>query len=120
MDRIRTEQRHKPPGATEEVLAEITRKIVENFEVEKIVLFGSHACGEAHPDSDIDLFIVVRSDERPIKLAGLISQAAHPGVVAVDFVVKTPGQVREYEEDGNFFYTRIMKEGRVLYAREGA
>ncbi|MCD6211638.1 MAG: nucleotidyltransferase domain-containing protein, partial [Sulfurovum sp.] len=32
-------------------------RIVERFQPDKVILFGSHARGEADPDSDIDLLI---------------------------------------------------------------
>lgn len=35
-------------------------RIVERFDPEKIILFGSHARGDAGPDSDVDLVSVVR------------------------------------------------------------
>ena len=35
--------------------------------VEEILLFGSHARGEANPQSDIDLLIVLKSQERHVK-----------------------------------------------------
>ena len=36
-------------------------------QVEQILLFGSHARGAAEPQSDIDLLIVLKSQERQLK-----------------------------------------------------
>src|SRR5579872_6477153 len=41
------------------VLAEIVRRLVASYEPARIYLFGSMARGEAGPDSDYDLLLVV-------------------------------------------------------------
>jgi predicted nucleotidyltransferase len=41
------------------------RRIVQEFQPERIILFGSYAYGRPDPDSDVDLLIVMESDERP-------------------------------------------------------
>ena len=48
-------------------LAEIVRRLVEVYQPERIYLFGSTARGEAGPDRDYDLMVVV-SDETPPQL----------------------------------------------------
>jgi predicted nucleotidyltransferase len=44
----------------------MVRRIVKRFGPERIVLFGSHARGDAGPDSDVDLLVVmsVRGSKR--------------------------------------------------------
>ena len=41
-----------------EILLEVTQRIVSTLNPEKIYLFGSHAWGTATPDSDIDLLVL--------------------------------------------------------------
>ena len=45
----------------ETAIREMTRRIIEQFNPIKIVLFGSHARGTAVPDSDIDLLVIKKS-----------------------------------------------------------
>jgi len=45
-------------------LPEIVERIVRGFDPLKIILFGSRARGEAHPDSDVDLLVILPY-ERP-------------------------------------------------------
>jgi hypothetical protein len=40
-------------------------KAVERFHPKRILLFGSHARGDASPDSDLDLFIEMDTQRRP-------------------------------------------------------
>ncbi len=37
----------------------LCRQIVENFNPQKIILFGSHAYGKPNADSDVDLLVVM-------------------------------------------------------------
>ena len=43
----------------QDIIAEMVRRIVEEFDPHKIVLFGSYARGLAGPDSDVDLLVVM-------------------------------------------------------------
>jgi uncharacterized protein len=54
----------KTPSADDPILAEIVRRLADVYRPERIYLFGSTARGDAGPDSDYDLPIVV-SDEAP-------------------------------------------------------
>ena len=46
-------------------LNDIVSRLVEAYDPERIYLFGSHARGEAGPDSDYDLLVIVRDDAPP-------------------------------------------------------
>ena len=48
-------------------------KIVHEFHPEKIILFGSHARGDATTDSDVDLMVIIASDEHPSRTAAEIT-----------------------------------------------
>jgi predicted nucleotidyltransferase len=50
----------------EEVIAKLktAEPVLRDFGVEALYLFGSHARGEARPDSDIDVFVDPVSEDR--------------------------------------------------------
>ena len=50
------------PPVTDQLLAEVIRRILTIGTPLKILLFGSHAKGTARPDSDLDLLIIEESD----------------------------------------------------------
>jgi predicted nucleotidyltransferase len=50
------------------LIEEIKKEIVQHLKplnLDKIILFGSHAYGEPHQDSDIDLYVVTKDDFIP-------------------------------------------------------
>ena len=55
----------RTPTAGDPVLAEVVRRLLEAYRPELIYLFGSVARGEAGPDSDYDLLLVVPDDAPP-------------------------------------------------------
>ena len=54
----------RTPSAEDPVLGEIVRRLVSAYQPEKIYLFGSVARGEADPDSDFDIMVVVPDEAR--------------------------------------------------------
>ena len=69
-------------------------KIAREFHPEKIILFGSHARGDAGPDSDVDLMVVIASDEDPSRTAAEITNRVHPRSYGLDLIVRSPETVR--------------------------
>ncbi len=54
-----------PISADDPMLVEIVRRLVAAYHPERICLFGSKARGEAGPDSDYDLMVVVPDSASP-------------------------------------------------------
>ena len=78
------------PTATTDLLRILTDRIVQNFQPIRLILFGSHARGEANPHSDIDLLVVFpqASDKRQTAIE--IRRALADLPVCKDVIVTTP------------------------------
>lgn len=102
---------------SDEVLREITRRVVEVASPRTIVLFGSAARGEMGPDSDIDLLVVTETDQ-PRETAWQIRQRliGIPPGIPKDVIVVTPEQLARHKDTIGFIYRPALREGRVLYA----
>jgi predicted nucleotidyltransferase len=107
-----------PVPETETLLEEITRRIVDHFDPEKIVLFGSRSTGSSRTDSDVDLLVIMDTSESPIQRAIEVKRASRPRFVSMDVLVKTPEEVEARLERGSFFLRQILEQGKVLYERE--
>lgn len=64
-------RRRIPQQAIEDAVCQIVR----HFQPQRVILFGSYAYGQPTPDSDVDLLIVMESDERPATRAMRVCQA---------------------------------------------
>ena len=102
-----------------ELLKEIARRIRAAIEPERIVLFGSRARGEANEDSDFDLLVVGDSEEPRYRRAAPLYTLLADLPAEVEVTVYTPDEVKEWSEVPQAFVTTAIREGKVLYEREG-
>ncbi len=101
-------------AATTAMLERVVRQIVAECTPRKIVLFGSQAYGTPSSDSDIDLFVIVETAERPVEVAArLAATVDHP--MALDILVRTPDEVARRLAAHDSFVTDVMSRGIVLY-----
>lgn len=98
-----------------EHLQAITRRIVERFRPRRIVLFGSYARDEAGPDSDLDLFVEMESDQRPPERAAEVAALFGLRRWPMDVVVYTPQEVEQLRGVHGTLLSIIEREGQVLY-----
>lgn len=102
------------PTVTLRDIQKIAGQIVERFQPQRIILFGSYAEGKPTHDSDVDLLVVMETDDNPMHVAGLISAAIdHP--FPLDILVMTPSRLRGYLSEKAVFATQVMTNGKVLY-----
>ena len=68
------------------VPAELLDPVVAYFKPRRVILFGSHARGDATPDSDFDLLVVVDDDTAPERVtlrAGFEARRSYHGATDV-------------------------------------
>jgi predicted nucleotidyltransferase len=98
-------------------LDRILNIIIEKFDPEKVILFGSMAKGNFNELSDIDLVVIMPTNLRFIERLLHLTQAVKPEV-PVDFLVYTPEEEEEFIKNNHLFYTEeILKKGVILYEK---
>jgi predicted nucleotidyltransferase len=100
---------------TEEILAEIVRRIVTVFAPQKIILFGSYAYGTPSVDSDVDLLVIQKTNLQRVERSVAISELILPRPFPVDILVKTPNEIQEALNKNDPFIKEIISQGRILY-----
>ena len=106
---------------TDDMLQQMARVIVHEVEPERIILFGSHARGEARPGSDVDLLVIeqepfgkLRSRRRE---AALLWRALARFPVPKDIVVYSQEEAAAWKDSPGHIVAQALREGRVLYER---
>lgn len=95
----------------------VVRRIVDSYKPEKVILFGSLARGKVSKDSDIDLLIIKNSHKkRPFRVKDVFTairgmERRYP----LDAIVYTPSELERRVFLGDYFITRVLTEGKVVY-----
>ena len=100
-----------------ELIDDVVQRIVNRFHPERVVLFGSQARGDAGPESDMDLFVEMKSDLRPIERAQQIHRFFGSRPWGLDVFVYTPDEVQAKRGDVGDLLAYVDAEGVVLYDR---
>ncbi|MBM4136106.1 MAG: nucleotidyltransferase domain-containing protein [Nitrospirota bacterium] len=101
----------------ESYLKNIVDKIINNFNPDKIILFGSYAYGHPTVDSDMDIMIVMDTDEKPHKRAVSVRKVLKGIGIPKDIIVKTPEEFERFKDIvGTIVYPAAHK-GRIIYER---
>lgn len=100
------------------IIGEMVERIINRFDAEKVILFGSYAKGEATKDSDVDLIVVLpRINGRRLDQCVRISMAVSGMGLAKDIIVRTPEEMAAEREIPGTIGRIAHLEGKVLYER---
>jgi predicted nucleotidyltransferase len=98
------------------VIRRFARQVARRFQPEKIILFGSHAYGKPHADSDVDILVVMPARnqlDQSFKIRLTI-----PAPFPMDLIVRTPKNMKWRLAEGESFLTEILAKGKVLYEKD--
>jgi predicted nucleotidyltransferase len=100
-----------------DILNQIRRRLVDALRPKRIYLFGSRARGSPHPDSDLDICLVVGELERVVRLE--IARRARRILLdlpwPVDVIVR---REREFDERAGFDTTleaTVKNKGLLIH-----
>lgn len=109
--------RARERNQVQDSIQEMVRRIAAQFHPDKIILFGSHARGDARPDSDVDLLVVMHPNgskrARAVEIYGLLAGMGVPK----DVIVVTPEEFEAYRDAPGTVIRTARQEGKVLYDR---
>jgi len=100
-----------------EIVDRIVEKIKRQYQPEKIVIFGSYAWGDPTKDSDIDLLIVKKTEQkhrqRMLTVRRILSE--ENALVGLDILVYTPEEIAKRLKINDSFISKILKKGNIFY-----
>ena len=98
-------------------IEKVARRIGERTQARAVVLFGSHARGQAGMNSDVDLLVIAESDLPRHKRSRQLHLMFKPYPFAMDILVYTPDEVETEREFELSFVSRVLREGKRLYGQ---
>jgi predicted nucleotidyltransferase len=108
----------KVQNLTKSYIRQMVKRIVTQFQPDKIILFGSHARGQAGLDSDVDLLIVMPVSGSKREKAIEIAVSLHDIPVAKDVIVVTPDDFEWRSKIVGTIERPAARQGKLLYARK--
>jgi uncharacterized protein len=106
---------------SEELLQRIVTGIVDAVRPTRVYLFGSHASGTPHADSDVDILVVVpdtaAGSQREI--ARRARQSLWGMCVPVELIVCTTSELRRWSRVGCNILHTVAQKGRLVYDTAG-
>jgi uncharacterized protein len=102
---------------TDQAIQAMVERLVDHFDPDQIILFGSQARGTARPGSDVDLLVImpVIGSKREKRVEMRV--ALHDITVPKDILLATPEEVLRDKDLVGTIIRPALLEGRVLYAR---
>jgi predicted nucleotidyltransferase len=106
----------------DELIQQIVETIRDEYQPEKIILFGSRIWGEPDEDSDLDVLVIKETDVRELDRMREVSRLLRrfqqpPHLLPLDVFVKTPAELEERLAVGDSFIGDIVEGGKVAYER---
>jgi predicted nucleotidyltransferase len=106
---------------SDDLLSQMAQVIVQEVEPERIILFGSHARGDARAGSDVDLLVIEREgfgkQRSRRREAALLWRALARFPVPKDILVYSQEEAAAWKDSTGHLLARALREGRVLYER---
>ena|SRR4030042_2200761 len=102
---------------TEKAIKEMVRRIVAQFQPEKIILFGSHARDTAGRDSDVDLLVVMPVRGSKLKTELQIQTILDDIRLCKDVIVSDPADFEWRKDVVGTIEWPANHEGKVLYVQ---
>ena len=108
---------HKTNRSDPREVRRMVQRIVRQFHPERVILFVSHARGDAGPDSDVDLRVVMPASGSKRRQASEIDRVLADRRLPLDLIVVTPEEFDAYKDVVGHILYPAVRERKLLYEK---
>jgi len=104
----------------EQTIQDFCNRIVQDFQPDRITLFGSYAYayGNPTPDSDVDILVALPFEGKNFSKSLKILNRANPAF-PIDLLARRPDDMERRYREGDPLIREALDRGKVLYNRDG-
>ena len=110
-----------PSKQVQRTLSDYVEQVTTRYpqDVLSITLYGSQARGDAHPETDIDLFLVVQDNTPTLRevFHDLAWQVQFKHDVVISDIIRSQEEAHQMQAQRFPYYQNIEKEGIVLWKK---
>jgi predicted nucleotidyltransferase len=117
LEMVLAQRRAEYAEALDRALSKIVAHLANMPEVEQVILFGSYAAGRRDLFTDLDLLVVMSSEQDFVRRTAELYQQVAAGV-DLDLLVYTPEEFERLRRRG--FVRQALETGRVLHEKKRA
>src|SRR5271157_2574399 len=96
----------------DQAIQELCNHIVQDFHPDRIILFGSYAYGNATPDSDVDLLVVLPFEGKNLRKSLEILNRTNPRF-PIDLLARRPDDTERRYREGDPLIREALDRGKV-------
>lgn len=100
----------------DQIIHELCNLIAQEFQPERIVLFGSYAYGNPTPDSDVDILVVLPFEGKNFSKSLEILNRATPAF-PIDLLARRPEDTERRYSEGDPLIREGLDYGKILSER---
>ena len=108
-----------PPQKVRDAVTRLKEALSEAHEIEAIILFGSFGRGDADEFSDVDLLLVIETDQDTAALGKELAGHLDPVIRDKHIIVRTPQEFCRQEDIPGTLIFSAVREGRFLLDKRG-
>ena len=100
-------------------IEDLGQRIGREFHPQRVILFGSHACGSAGKDSDVDLLVIMPFEGKSLQTSLRIMNRLEVHF-PLDLIARQPQDVKRRYAEGDPLIREALDNGKVLYERNSS
>jgi predicted nucleotidyltransferase len=104
----------KPTVVDTQTIQDLCNRIVQDFQPDRIILFGSFAYGNPTPDSDVDILVVLPFEGENFSKSLEILNRANPAF-PINLLARRPDDTERRHREGDPLIREALDRGKVLY-----
>jgi uncharacterized protein len=102
---------------SQDAIHELGSRIAQEFNPDKIILFGSYSSGSATEDSDVDILVVLPFEGSPFRKSLEILNRTNPRF-PIDLLARSPEDTARRYAEFDPLIRDALDKGKVLYERD--